>query len=130
MSIPFFGLVVVIIGEKFFHRKIFSPHDWKATWIFGVIASLVLYPSALGLTHVDTYSWGWACNGFVAAVTLITIVLLWKRNRLGLLLLLALGAFAFRFQASTNLWDYLIDPIYGVVAFGMIAKEGILLRKQ
>ena len=49
---------------------------------------------------------------------------------LGMLLLLALGAFAFRLQASTNLWDYLIDPIYGAIAFGMMVKEAMLLRKH
>ena len=47
-----------------------------------------------------------------------------------MLLLLALGAFAFRLQASTNLWDYLIDPIYGAIAFGMMVKEAMLLRKH
>ena len=130
MSIPFFGLVAVVICEKFFKRKIFSAHDWKATWIFGVAASLVLYPSALGLTHIDTYAWGWACNGLVAAIALIAIFLLWKKNVFGVLLLLALGAFAFRLQASTNLWDYLIDPIYGVIAFGMMARESYFKKRR
>ncbi|MBX9578576.1 MAG: hypothetical protein K2W97_08915 [Chthoniobacterales bacterium] len=130
MSIPFFGLVAVVIYENFFKRKIFSARDWRAVWIFGVAASLVLYPSALGLTHIDTCSWGWSCNGLVAAVAVITIFLLWKKNAFGVLLLLALGAFAFQLQASANLWDYVIDPIYGVIAFGMMAKEGMLLRKH
>lgn len=130
MSIPFFGLVAVVIFEKIFKRKIFSARDWRAVWIFGVGASLVLYPSALGLTRLDTYSWGWAHNGFVAVVALTTIVLLWKKNGLGVLLLLALGAFAFHLQASTNLWDYLIDPVFGVIAFGMMAREGYLKKRR
>lgn len=126
MSIPFFGLVAVVICEKFFHWKIFSARDWKAVWIFGVIASLVLYPSALGLTHIDTYSWGWASsalNALVAAVGVITIFLLWKKNRFGIVLLLALLAFALQLKASTNFWNYLIDPIYGVIALGMLVKK-------
>ncbi|MCX6958466.1 MAG: hypothetical protein NT164_08015 [Verrucomicrobiae bacterium] len=122
MSIPFFGLVAVMICEKFFKRKIFSARDWRAVWIFGVVASLVLYPSALGLTHIDTYSLGWAPHGLVAAVAVITIVLLWKKNRFGVLLLLALGAFAFQLQASTNLWGYLIDPIYGVLSISIVLR--------
>lgn len=126
MSIPFFGLVVVVICEKIFKRKIFSPRDWRVLWIFGVVASLVLYPSALGLTHIDTYSWGWASlsfNELVAAVALIAVFLLWKKNQFGVVLLLALLAFAFGLKASTNFWDYLIDPIYGVMAFVMMAKN-------
>ncbi len=123
MSIPFFGLVIILIVEKIFHRKIFSPRDWKIASVFGMIASLVLYPSALGLTHIDTYTWGWAPHRLLVAVTLITILLLWKKNRFGIVLLLALAAFAFQMKASNNFWDYLIDPVYGLMAFGMMAKD-------
>ena len=133
MSIPLFGLVIILIIEKIFHRKIFSPRDWKTASVFGIIASLVLYPSALGLTHIDTYTWGWASaslNGLVAAVTLAEIFLLWKKNRFGIVLLLALAAFAFQMKASNNFWDYLIDPIYGVIAFAMFAKEMFLRKKR
>ena len=130
-SIPLLGILSVKVLEMMFKRKIFSARDWRAIWIFGVVASLVLYPSGLGLTHIDTYSWGWDPHEFlVATVAVITIFLLWKKNGLGVLLLLALGAFAFQLQASANLWDYVIDPIYGVIAFGMMAKEGMFLRKH
>lgn len=122
MSIPLFGLVAVVIAEKFFKRKIFSARDWRCVWIFGVVASLVLYPSALGLTRIDAYGWGWAPYRLVEVVALITIFLLWKKNRFGVLLLLALGAFAFHLQASTNLWDYLIDPVFGVVSVIIVLR--------
>jgi hypothetical protein len=130
MSIPFFGLVAVMIAEKFFHRKIFSARDWKAAWIFGVAASLLLYPSALGLTRIDAYGWGWSPCGLVAAVAAITILLLWKKNAFGVLLLLALGGFAFQLKTSINLWDYVIDPIYGAIAFGMMARECLLKKRR
>ena len=119
MSIPLFGLVFVVILGRIFHWKIFSSRDWNTAWIFGAVASFVLYPSALGLTHIDTYSWGWAPHALVAALALITIFLLWKRNRFGIVLLLAIFAFAFHVQASANLWDYLIDPIFGAVSIIM-----------
>ena len=121
-SMPLLGIFIISILEMTFHRKIFSARDWRAVWIFGVVASLVLYPSALGLTRIDTYSLGWSPHGLVAAVAVITIVLLWKKNRFGVLLLLALGAFSFQLQASTNLWDYLIDPVFGVVSIIMVLR--------
>lgn len=124
MSIPFFGLVAIVICEKIFKRKIFSPCDWNVMWIFGTIASLVLYPSALGLTHIDTYTWGWASsslNGVVAAVALSALFLLWKKNRFGIVLLLALTAFACSLKISTNFWDYLIDPVYAVISIVMLS---------
>ncbi|MBM3856563.1 MAG: hypothetical protein FJ390_01200 [Verrucomicrobia bacterium] len=128
MSVSFFALAIIFLAQKIFHRKIFSTRDWAAAWIFGAVASLVLYPSALGLTHIDTYTWGWTSQKGVAFVMLLitialaTIFLLWRKNKFGVLLLLALLAFAVHAKASTNFWDYLIDPIYGVMAFVMIVR--------
>lgn len=123
MSIPFFGLVFVVFCEKILKRRFFSPRDWRALWIFGGVASLVLYPSALGLTAIDTYTWGWASpalNWLIAAVALITVFLLWKKNRFGVVLLLGLAAFAGMLKASVNFWDYVIDPIYGAISIILI----------
>jgi phosphoglycerol transferase MdoB-like AlkP superfamily enzyme len=116
-SLPLLLLVGLTILERGFSRKIFSRADWSAAAIFGVGAMLLLYPSALGLTRIDTYSWGWSHSALIALVTGITIFLLWKKNRFGIVLLLSLLAFALHVKDTMNLWDYLIDPIYGVIAF-------------
>ena len=42
--------------------------------------------------------------------------LILRGNRFGYILLLALLGYAVGFQESTNLWDYLLDPVYGAVA--------------
>ena len=133
LSIPLLGILGASAAEKIFGWKIFSPRDWKAAWIFGTVASLVLYPSALGLTRIDTYSWGWASlalNALVAAVAIITLVLLWKKNGFGIVLLIFLFAFAFSLKASTNFWDDLIDPIYGIISIGMVLEMIFIHRKK
>lgn len=139
MSILLLGLVIIFLMEKIFYLKFFSPHDWKAASIFGVIASLVLYPSALGLTRIDTYGWGWASLSlkaniaFVLLITsaaLVTIFLLWKRNRFGMVLFIGLLAFALHVKASTNFWDYFIDPIYGTIAILLFFCLLLLLCKE
>ena len=119
-SIPLIGLLAISVVEEVFSKKIFSSRDWKAAWLFGAGASLLLYPSALGLGRSDTYSWGWRCSVIFIGVALIAIFLLWKKNRFGILLLLALAAFDFHIQETTNFWDYVIDPIYGGVALVML----------
>jgi phosphoglycerol transferase MdoB-like AlkP superfamily enzyme len=116
-SLPLLLLVGLAILERGCSRKFFSRVDWSAAAIFGAGATLLLYPSALGLTRIDTYSWGWSSLGSVALVTGITIFLLWKKNRFGIVLLLSLLAFALHVKETTNFWDYLIDPIYGVITF-------------
>jgi hypothetical protein len=47
---------------------------------------------------------------------LAAALLLWGGNRFGYVLLLALLAYATGFQESENLWDYLLDPVYGAVS--------------
>jgi len=89
--------------------------DWNSAWAFGAIGALLLYPATLGLSSVDIYSWGW-CKGFVLAVGLLTLWLLLKGNRFGVVLLIALLVLFLRPGESQNAWDVLIDPAYGIVA--------------
>ena len=122
-SIPLMGILGIAIVKQTFSRTIFSPCDWKAVWLFGAIASFILYPSALGLSRVDTYVWGWGCGPVFIGTALLTMALLFMGNRFGVLLLLALAAFIVPLQESTNLWDYLIDPFYAVISIFMASKQ-------
>ena len=128
-SIPLSGILVVAIMEESFSWRLFSPTDWKTTWLFGSVASLVLYPSALGLGQIDAYSWGWGCGPVLIVVALLCIILLWTKNRLGILLLLSLAAFTMSLQESTNFWDYLVDPIYGVLSIGALLERWLAQSK-
>ena len=118
-SAPLVGIVVVAILEQAFTCNIFSPLDWKTAWFFGAAASLVLYPSALGLSRFDVYCSGWHFGFLTIATAIVAIILIWKKNRCGILLLLAFTAFDLHLQPSTNLWDYLIDPFYGLLSLVM-----------
>ncbi|MFI0348286.1 MAG: hypothetical protein ACH346_05905 [Chthoniobacterales bacterium] len=118
-SILLIGILVVAILEKTFSHKFFSPQDWKAVWFFGAVASLILYPSALGLSHFDSYGYGWHFGFLTIATAVIAIILILKKNQFGILLLLTLAFFDLHLQASTNLWDYLIDPVYGFISLVM-----------
>ena len=119
VSIPLVGLLLVLIMEKFFSCTLFSAWEWRTTWIFGMLSSLILYPAALGLGPIDPYCWGWGNNLFLVVIAIFTFFLLVTKNRFAILILLALAAFDFQLQETTNLWDYLIDPIYAVLALVM-----------
>jgi hypothetical protein len=119
VSIPLVGLLLVLIMEKFFSCTLFSAWEWRTTWIFGMLSSLILYPAALGLGPIDPYCWGWGNNLFLIVIAIFTFFLLVTKNRFAILILLALAAFDFQLQETTNLWDYLIDPIYAVLALVM-----------
>ena len=95
-----------------------------AAWIFGAVASLSLYPSALGLgpQNFDSYALGWPwlfwgqSLALFGGAGLAAASLIWRGNRFGYVLVLALLGYAVGFQESENLWDYLLDPVYGAVS--------------
>lgn len=123
-SVPMAVLLVVGIFGRARRVEIFRPRDWQAAWVFGAVASVALYPSALGLgpQNFDAYSlgWPWLFWGqslmLFGGVAVAAAVLLWRGNRFGYVLLVTLAAYGTGFQESTNLWDYLLDPVFGAVS--------------
>lgn len=84
--------------------------------IFAALA-LILYPASLGLTYFDPYRLGYAPRPLLVVMGLLTLVLLWRRNLIGVLLLsIATLTFSLELKQSQNYWDYLIDPGLGTWA--------------
>ena len=84
--------------------------------IFAALA-LILYPASLGLTYSDPYRLGYAPRPMLVLMGLLTVVLLWRRNLLGVLLFsVATLTFTLELKQSENYWDYLIDPGLGTWA--------------
>jgi phosphoglycerol transferase MdoB-like AlkP superfamily enzyme len=111
-SVPFIGLIAVAVWQREFRRQLFSRADWTASWAFGAVAGLGLYPFALGWGSFDPYAWGWSFSPLFVISAVLTALLVWKQNRFGLLLLLAIAASHLRLLESANYWDYLLDPVY------------------
>lgn len=84
----------------------------SSLWVFALVAGLVLYPMALGLGRFDPYELGWNFSLLFLITLAITIVLLFKRNRSGIVLILCILGYNLQVLESTNLWDYLIDPTF------------------
>ena len=85
----------------------------------------VLYPLALGLGKFDPYGLGWGSTGFFAVTALVTIVLLWRENRFGILLFFSIAAYDLRCLESTNFWDYLVDPLYWLLSLCVLSVAGL-----
>ena len=125
-----FGIIDRAGGRNFFRDR-----DWNAAWIFGVVASLLLYPSALGLgpQNFDAYALGWPWLHrnlsllLFGGTGLTAGALIWRGNRFGYVLGLALLGYAIGFQESENLWDYLLDPVYGAVSL-LVVLAGLARR--
>lgn len=120
------GLLIVALASRLSGRFLFRREDWSAAWIFGAVASLVLYPMGLGLTRIDPYAWGWS-PVLPLAVTAAATLLLVRGNRFGLILLLPFAGSLCGLQESSNFWDALTDPFYG--GFSLILCAGRLMGR-
>ena len=85
-------------------------------------AFVILEPAALGFLPLDLYRLGFSPLAPLAIAIVAAIVF---RPRVALVILAALIAFDFHLLGSTNLWDYLVDPIGGVVAVAVVVRRSL-----
>jgi hypothetical protein len=117
-SIILTALLTIAVVGRTGGPRLFTTQDWRAAWIFGAAASLILYPMGLGLTSLDPYTWGWE-PALPLVITAMATVLIIRGNRFGIVLLLGLLGMLLQPMESNNAWDYLLDPIYGI--FSLLA---------
>jgi len=79
---------------------------------------LILYVLSSGLTILDLYSLGFGSGWFM--VVLAMGIIASTRDRPGAALVIVLGVLAFDFGllGSTNVWDYLLDPVLVLFSWG------------
>lgn len=134
-SVVMAGLLAAGIAQRVSGRALFSSREWSAAWIFGAVAALVVYPSAFGVGpgNFDAYALGWPwlfwreSFALFGGVAVVCAALLWRGNRFGILLLLAVAAYAGRIQESENFWDYVLDPVYAAVS--LVAVLAMAVRR-
>ena len=122
-SVPTLALLASTVSQKFFGIELLRRVDQQAAWSFGAVAGLTLYPLALGLGAFDPYGLGWQFGPLFGAVAILAMILHWRRNRLGVVLLLAAVAWAWRVPESGNYWDCLVDPFYFLVSLCALGSE-------
>ena len=87
--------------------------------IHGLIAvtALVYYPLALGFGPFDPYRLGYGSLGFLTGLLVLALGAWAVRFHLiSICVALAVVAHAMAWHESTNLWDYLLDPLVSVYA--------------
>ncbi len=94
-------------------------------------AGLLLYPMSLGLGYFDPYALGYRPALLLAAVVAGT-VLWWIERARAIALCLTAAALSHTFDLgeSSNLWDYLIDPVVVIycLAFSVRKTVSMVIR--
>jgi hypothetical protein len=123
-SAPFTALLAAAVIRQLFGIDLLQRKDWQAAWLFGALAGLFLYPMALGLGPFDPYGLGGHFGPLFVAVAVLASILILRRNRFGIVLVLAIAAWHLRAVESGNYWDCLIDPFYFVASVGTLMVWG------
>ena len=119
-SLPTTALLASACIRQLFGIDLLQRNDRQAAWLFGALAGLFLYPLAVGFGPFDPYGLGWHFGPLFVFVAVLTSVLLFCRNRFGIVLVLAIAAWHLRVAESANYWDCLTDPFYFVTSVGAL----------
>jgi len=92
-----------------------------ARW-FGAVAGVALYPMALGLGRWDPYALGWRLSPLTVALWAVSLALVLRGNRFGVVLALSALGYDLRVLESPNLWDYVVDPVLAVISVAALAR--------
>ncbi len=110
-SIPLTALIFSRVLENAFQIPVLDRKAKTACHIFSIGGGALLYPMALGMGAFDPYAAGWHFSWLFVLLLIVTLTLLFLKNRFSLVLLAAILAYDVHLLESNNLWDYLVDPI-------------------
>jgi hypothetical protein len=87
----------------------------RALLLFAAVTSLVLYGSTLGYLPLDVYRTGFSPWAPVA-LAVVAIAVAPRSRSIAITALIALIAYDLPLYRSVNLFDYVVDPIVGIIA--------------
>ena len=97
-------------------------------WAIFIIA-MAFYPFALGVSMFDPYAWGYGSIVFLIGVLIFALVCGLAGWTKGVWIIgIAIVAWSFQLHESSNLWDYLLDPILAIWA--LFAAYSSMRRQQ
>ena len=112
-----------------------GPRNWQGSvdalmksklplLIFIALLALLFYPMSLGIGMFDPYQLGYGSLPLLAALSVMAAVALWIRwHLIAVVVILTLLTWSVGWYESANLWDYLIDPVAAIYAFGALVKR-------
>lgn len=88
------------------------------------VLGALFYFDALSQSGLGLYGWGYHPAFMLAALAGLALLLWWLRQSF-LLVLLGLGSLAYSLglMESSNLWDYLLDPVLWLASLFALAKK-------
>ncbi len=90
------------------------------------VAALGLYPMALGLGYFDPYRLGYGNLWFLSVLLVVALAACFRQLPLvALCIALAVLAWDIGWYESSNLWDYLLDPLLSIYAISAVMRHSV-----
>ena len=133
LSITSLVLLMLMILRPLFGWALSDAKAKTTLLILIALAAVGLYPMALGLGFFDPYRLGYGNLWLMGGLLLVTLVACFRQLPLvALTIALAVFAWGIGWYESTNLWDYLLDPLLAIYAISALVRRGMqtLLKSQ
>jgi len=126
LSITSLVLLTLVISRTLFGWPPSNNKAKLALQALIALAALGLYPLALGIGYFDPYRLGYGNLWFVSALLLVALAAYSRRlTVMALSIALAVFAWGIGWYESTNIWDYLLDPMVSIYAISAVMKHSI-----
>ncbi|HMC13942.1 MAG TPA: hypothetical protein VKG67_06340 [Gallionellaceae bacterium] len=103
-----------------------TPPDRNKLLLLNVFTAVGFYPLALGWGGFDPYRLGYGSYWFLACLLGLALLLVFRRlSTIAFTIGLAVLAWSIGWYESTNIWDYLLDPMISIYAAVAIIRQGI-----
>lgn len=129
LSITSLVLLMLAISRPLCGDPPSGAKDKIAPLILIALAAIGLYPMALGIGFFDPYRLGYGNPWLLGGLLLVALAACFRRLQvLALAIALAVFAWSIGWYESTNLWDYLLDPLLAIYAICALIKRGIQIQ--
>ena len=113
-------LLASVIVKQVPRIDILSARDRSSIFLAAAAGGLVLYPLSSGLTMLDIYSLGFESTALLIGLAVLAVVGWYLRPGAAIVIPVSVIAFNFGWLTSTNVWDYLLDPMLALFAWGWL----------
>ena len=121
-SIATIALMSLVCIKQLTRREVCDDRDVSALLFLVLAGGAMLYPLALGLSPYDPYALGFGSWILYSALFAVAVAAWWLQLHLVVAWIVASTlAYTFGLFESTNLWNYLLDPIAVLIAIGWTA---------
>ncbi|MCL6414650.1 hypothetical protein MIB92_03215 [Aestuariirhabdus sp. Z084] len=125
LSILSLSLLLLGTAARLGAPEVLGAEQKKWLMLSVVVIALPFYAATMGLAYLDPYRWGYTFQLALALLPVTLLAVWWRVWWLAISLTLAVflwgnGAIL----ESTNLWDYVLDPLLVIYALGYLLCYG------